>query len=305
MPVSIQFRQALGKLVLPALILVACGVILLGKADRALVERLRMQTADLLAPAYSLVAWPQAKLRWLSGNLQDIRNLEAENIRLRAENESLRHWYDVAAALADENGTLKANLHWIPDNAPTFVSGRVVRDTSGLYARAVLLAINADTSVRKGGIALDGAVLVGRVTEVGKRSARVLLITDSSSRLPVTLESSHAAAIMAGDNSPLPRIIFYPQDNVPIEGERVVTNGEIESLPAGLPVGHVHYVRPGQPVVVPAAALDHVDILRIFDYADSVAPPDAPGRVPLPPPVGGTLSLPAQFQPHADQGLHG
>ncbi|ATU73616.1 rod shape-determining protein MreC [Komagataeibacter rhaeticus] len=305
MPVSIQFRQALGKLVLPALILVACGVILLGKADRALVERLRMQTADLLAPAYSLVAWPQAKLRWLSGNLQDIRNLEAENIRLRAENESLRHWYDVAAALADENGTLKANLHWIPDNAPTFVSGRVVRDTSGLYARAVLLAINADTSVRKGGIALDGAGLVGRVTEVGKRSARVLLITDSSSRLPVTLESSHAAAIMAGDNSPLPRIIFYPQDNVPIEGERVVTNGEIESLPAGLPVGHVHYVRPGQPVVVPAAALDHVDILRIFDYADSVAPPDAPGRVPLPPPVGGTLSLPAQFQPHADQGLHG
>ena len=276
MPVSIQFRQALGKLVLPALILVACGVILLGKADRALVEKLRMRTADLLSPAYALVEWPQEKLRWLSGNLQDIRNLEAENIRLRAENASLRHWYDVAAALADENATLKANLHWIPDNAPDFVTGRVVRDTSGLYARAVLLAINPETAVSKGGIALDGAGLVGRVTEVGKRSARVLLITDSSSRLPVTLEASHAAAIMAGDNSPLPRIIFYPQDNVPIEGERVVTNGEIESLPAGLPVGHVHYLRPGQPVVVPAAALDHVDTLRIFNYEDSIAPPDAP-----------------------------
>ncbi|GBQ43671.1 rod shape-determining protein MreC [Komagataeibacter europaeus] len=304
MPVSIQFRQALGKLVLPALILVACGVILLGKADRPLIGKLRMQTADLLAPAYGLVAWPQAKLRWLSGNLQDIRNLEAENIRLRAENVSLRHWYDVAAALADENAALKSNLHWIPDNAPAFVTGRVVRDTSGLYARAVLLAINPDTAVRKGGIALDGSGLVGRVTEVGKRSVRVLLITDSSSRLPVTLESSHAAAIMAGDNTALPRIIFYPQDNVPIEGERVVTNGEIESLPAGLPVGHVHYLRPGQPVVVPAAALDHIDILRIFDYEDSVSPPDAPGRVPLPN-VGRTMSLPSQFQSHPDQGLHG
>ncbi|AQU88097.1 rod shape-determining protein MreC [Komagataeibacter nataicola] len=300
MPVSIQFRQALGKLVLPALILVACGVILLGKADRGLIEKLRMNTADLLAPAYGLVAWPQEKLRWVSGNLQDIRNLEAENIRLRAENTSLRHWYDVAAALADENATLKANLHWIPDNAPTFVSGRVVRDTSGLYARAVLLSLNPDTAVRKGGIALDGAGLVGRVTEVGRRSARVLLITDSSSRLPVTLESSHAAAIMAGDNSALPRIIFYPQDNVPIEGERVVTNGEIESLPAGLPVGHVHYLRPGQPVVVPAADLDHVDMLRVFDYEDSVVPPDAPGRVPLPS-GGGTMPLPT----HSDQGLHG
>ncbi|MFT9375812.1 rod shape-determining protein MreC [Komagataeibacter saccharivorans] len=304
MPVSIQFRQALGKLVLPALILVAFGVILLGKADRTLVEKLRMQTADLLAPAYRMVEWPQEKLRWLSGNLQDIRNLEAENIRLRAENTSLRHWYDVAAALADENATLKANLHWIPDNAPTFVSGRVVRDTSGLYARAVLLAINPDTSVHKGGIALDGAGLVGRVTEVGRRSARVLLITDSSSRLPVTLEASHAAAIMAGDNSPMPRIIFYPQDNLPVEGERVVTNGEIESLPASLPVGHVHYLRPGMPVVVPAAALDHIDIVRIFDYEDSVAPPDAPGRVPLPP-VGRTMVLPSQFQINQDKGLHG
>ncbi|MDT8870927.1 hypothetical protein RAA17_06650 [Komagataeibacter rhaeticus] len=61
---------------------------------------------------------------------------------------------------------------------------------------------------------------------------------------------------------------------------------------------------PASPWWCPPRHLDHVDILRIFDYADSVAPPDAPGRVPLPPPWG-TLSLPAQFQPHADQGLHG
>ncbi|POF63529.1 hypothetical protein KMAL_09060 [Novacetimonas maltaceti] len=296
MPVSIQSRQAMGKLVLPFLILVACGIILLGKADRPLIEHVRMQVADMLAPAYGLVAWPQARLRELSGNLQDIRNLEAENIRLRTENANLQHWYDVAAALADENATLKANLHWIPDDAPSYVTGRVVRDTSGLYARAVLLSINPDTNVRKDGIALDGAGLAGRVTEVGKRSARVLLITDSSSRLPVTLESSHAAAIMAGDNSATPKIIYYPQDNMPVEGERVVTNGEIESLPAGLPVGHVHYLRPGTPVVIPAAGLEHLDILRIFNYADAVVPPDAPGRIPLPS-VGRTMTLPPQFQP--------
>ena len=45
----------------------------------------------------------------------------------------------------------------------------------------------------KGQIALDERGLVGRVTEVGARSARVLLITDINSRIPVTLENSRGA----------------------------------------------------------------------------------------------------------------
>ncbi|WP_323991392.1 rod shape-determining protein MreC [Nguyenibacter sp. L1] len=293
-PLSIPLRQALDKLVLPFLIVAALGVMLLGQADRPLAERMRMEVADLLAPAYGMIAWPQARIRFLVGRVRDMGRVEAENQRLRAENANLRHWYDVAAALADENATLKANLHWMPDPESSFVTGRVVRDASGLYARSVLVAASVDAGIRKGEIALDASGLVGRVTETGIRSARVLLVTDVSSRIPVTLEVSHGAAIMAGDNSATPRLIYYPQDNPPIEGERVVTNGEIDSLPPGLPVGRVHYPRPGQPVVVPAAMLGHLDIVRIFDYGrGAVVAPDAPGRVPAQRPADG-LGLPFQ-----------
>ena len=45
-------------------------------------------------------------------------------------------------------------------------------------------------------VALDERGLVGRVTETGARTARVLLLTDLNSRIPVILETSRARAIL-------------------------------------------------------------------------------------------------------------
>ena len=51
-------------------------------------------------------------------------------------------------------------------------------------------------------------------------------------------------------------------------------------MPAGLPIGSVHYSAPNHPVVVPDADLARLDIVRIFDYGgQSLVAPDAPGRV--------------------------
>src|SRR5437588_391058 len=76
----------------------------------------------------------------------------------------------------------------------------------------------------KGQIALDERGLVGRITEVGSRTARVLLITDMNSRVPVILEGSRSRAILAGTNGPLPRLLYWSEGTVPKQGERVVTS---------------------------------------------------------------------------------
>lgn len=49
-PVSIQVRQALSKLVLPVLLLMSVGIIIAGQADRPLADKARMRVADVLAP---------------------------------------------------------------------------------------------------------------------------------------------------------------------------------------------------------------------------------------------------------------
>lgn len=281
MPVSIQIRQALERLVLPFNLLIAIAIILIGQAEPRLVQAARMFLADIMTPVRSIVAEPAMQFSFAVKDLRGATQLAAENARLRAENETLRGWYDVALSLAQENETLKTNLHWIPESEPSFVTGRVIADAGGLYGHAVLIGAGTDSGIHDGNIALAADGFIGRVTETGHHSARVLLINDTESKIPVTLEASHGSAIMTGDRTPTPRLMYYAQDNHPIEGERVVTGGQIDLLPAGLPVGTVHYIQPGKPVVVPFSSSDHISILRIFNFTTThTEPPEAPGRIP-------------------------
>ncbi len=274
---SIPVRQALAKLTLPVLIAIAFGLMLLGKADALLAERARMALADALAPIYGALAEPLGSLRGAIDAGQSVFTLVTENARLREENDRLRRWESVALALDAENAALKTNLHWIPDPAPSYVTARVVADAGGVYARAVLLSVGPNHSIAKGQIALDDRGLVGRVTELGSRSARVLLITDMNSRIPVILESSRARAMLVGTNANRPRLMYWPEGQAPAEGDRVVTSAEANAFPAGLPVGVVHYTTSKVPEVEPLARLDRLEVVRIFDYGlRGVVPPEGP-----------------------------
>ena len=67
--------------------------------------------------------------------------------------------------------------------------------------------------------------------DVGRRSARVLLITDFNSRIPVVVESSGDQAILEGDNSPVPSLRFLPLKPGFAIGDRVLTSGRGGLLP--------------------------------------------------------------------------
>jgi rod shape-determining protein MreC len=280
---SIPAREALARLVLPILVLLSLALLLLGRAEPGVEARARTALSDALAPIFSLAAAPLSAARDTAEAAAAFVSLRAENAELRAENRRLRHWYDVAMALDAENTGLKAALHWIPDPSLSYVTAHVVADSGGVYARSVLLAIGPDNPVRHGEIALDADGVVGRVTEVGARSARVLLITDMNSRIPVMLERSRAHAILTGTNGPYPRLLYLPDGLKPEEGERVVTTAEAGAFPAGLPVGTVHYGTAPVPELDPAAHLGRLEIVRIFDYGlGGILPPEAPGHTPAP-----------------------
>ncbi len=275
---SIPVRQALAKITLPVLMAAAFGLMLLGKADTVMAERARMALSDAVAPIYGVLAEPIARLREVADGARHLLSLASENARLREENEQLRKWQAIALALDAENGAFKANLRWIPDPTASFVTARVVADAGGVYARAVLLSAGPNHGITKGQIALDDRGLVGRVTEVGARTVRVLLLTDLNSRIPVILESSRGRAILTGTNGPRPRLNYWTEGVRPVEGERVVTSAEANAFPAGLPVGTVHYSAQNVPEVEPAAQLGRLEILRLFNYGlrDALGP-EAPG----------------------------
>jgi len=276
---SIPLRQALSRLSLPLLIALAFGTMLLGKADTLLAERARMALADLLTPIWGALQQPVWAMRNAVEEAEFLLNLRTETRRLREENERLRRWHAAALALEAENAMLRRQLAFVPDAMPVFQTARVVADGGGTYARAVLLAAGPNHGLRKGQIALDDRGLAGRVSEVGTRSARVLLATDINSRIPVALEGSRGRAIMVGTNGARPRLQHWPAGAVPQEGDRVVTSAEAAAFPAGLPVGIVHWTEAGAPEVELFARLDRLDLVRLFDYGlGGILPPEAVAR---------------------------
>lgn len=276
---SIPLRQALARLSLPVLIAAAFGTMLLGKADALLAERARTLLADALAPFYAAFSEPAQAVRDAIADAQDLLEIREENYRLREENERLRRWQAAALALESENALLRRQLAFVPERAPAYNTARVIADGGGVYARAVLLAVPPDVQVRRGQIALDERGFVGRVTEVGSRSARVLLATDMNSRIPVTLEGSRARAMMVGTNGAKPRLQHWSEGSRPAEGERVVTSAEGIAFPAGLPIGVVRWTESGVPEVEMFARTDRLDVVRLFDFGlGGILPPEAIAR---------------------------
>ena len=278
-PLSIPLRQALSRLTLPVLIAAAFGTMLLGKADTLIAERARILLADLLSPFYAALAEPARAVRDLMAEVPELVALREENARLRDENERLRRWQAAALALEAENALLRRQLAFVPDAAPSYVTVRVVADAGGVYARSVLVAVPPWMELRRGQIALDERGFAGRITEVGSRSARILLATDMNSRIPVTLEGSRARAMMVGTNGPRPRLQHWTEGTRPAEGERVVTSAEGIAFPPGLPIGVVRYSPAGTAEVELFARLDRLDLVRIFDFnPGGILPPEAVAR---------------------------
>lgn len=259
------------------LVLVAFGLMLLGKADTLLVERMRAGVVDFVAPIMNVLSRPAAAVSAAIDNVNEFARLHSENARLKAQNERLLRWQAAARRLTAENAELRKLLRFAPGPKVHFSAARVVADAGGVFVRSIIIAGGRRDGIAKGQAVMTGDGLAGRVLAVGERSARVLLITDLNSRIPVVLEGTRERAILAGDNSPLPAIVFLRHTATASVGERVVTSGHGGVFPPGLPVGIVARVGEEGIRVQPYVDFDRLEYVRILDYpAVSFGRPAAP-----------------------------
>lgn len=275
------FRGLAQRFAFLSLFILAFALMMLGKAENVVVERARAGIADIAAPILDALSRPVATVSDFITQTGEMMHLREENMRLREENGRLRAWHGVATHLAAENEALRNLLNYVPPARGGFISARVVGDGGGPFVRSTLINSGARDGVAKGLAALNEEGLVGRVTDVGQRSARILLLTDFNSKIPVMLETTRDRAILAGDNSAQPQLSFLPPNSRPKVGERVVTSGHGGLLPAGLPVGVVLGMRDGQMRVQPFVNWDRLEYVRIVDFGPIPAPEASAADAPV------------------------
>lgn len=244
----------------------AFGLMLLGKADTVMVERTRAAVTDAVVPLLDLASRPVDSFNGMVDSLRELADLRAENALLRRENDRLRNWQAVAQRLEAENTALRRLTQSVPDPGLRFITARVIGDPGGAFARSVLVNAGQRDGVAKGQAAITSEGLAGRVAEVGHRSARILLLSDINSRIPVLVGKGRDRAILAGDNSVQPRLLYLAPDVDAQVGDQVVTSGHGGAFPPGLPVGVVSQVGEGGLRIEPFVDWAHMEYLRLADY---------------------------------------
>jgi len=265
------------------LVLLCAVLIVVGRAEPRVLERLRTLVLDVAGPVADAVSQPVVATQRVADGIAELLSLHSENAILREENARLAQWQVVARSLDAENRELRRLLQ-VPGDPPLgFVTGRVVANSGGSFVHSVLVLAGSGDGAAKGHVAVAADGLAGRVTEIGERAARVLLLTDMNSNVPVVLERSRERAIAAGDNSGRLRLLFLAPAAQPQIGDRIVTSGHGGVFPPGIPVGAVVGFRDGVALVQPFVEAARLEYVRLVDYGlggilPQPAPPPARSR---------------------------
>jgi rod shape-determining protein MreC len=291
------------------LTLMAVVLLIAGRSQGSVVDTVRSVAQDIVSPVFSFIAGPSSLIsRWTEG-IGATLEIYAENQSLREENAKLLAYKNQAIELQQKVSRYEALLNTAPQPGIEFVTGRVIADAGGSLAQTLIVNAGQGMGVKVGQAVTNEQGLVGHIVNAGNQSARVLLLKDLGSRIPVRLERANVKAILAGDNSASPSLEFLPRNTVLVAGDRVITASDGGVFPPGIPVGTLTE-EAGSPRVTLFADERRADYVRILKYTVQIDVDEIPGVVnpelrpqveppSLPPFIASPAGLPAVTVPPA------
>ncbi|MBA3910827.1 MAG: rod shape-determining protein MreC [Rhodobacter sp.] len=303
-----EFQRPLRRLLVAIAVLFLLGIFLIWRIDSPRVERFRAGLIDAVVPNLDWAMRPVTLVAGMIDDFQSYTRIYEQNQELKRELQQMKAWKEAALQLEQKNARLLDLSKVRLDPKLTYVTGVVMADSGSPFRQSVLLNVGERDGIRDGWATMDGIGLVGRISGVGTRTARVILVTDSNSRIPVTIQPSGQKALLSGDNSPLPPLEFIEDTDEVRPGDRVVTSGDGGVFPAGLLVGQVALGTDKRLRVVLAADFQRLEFLRVLrshmldpitDPGSLVAPPVLP---PLPDTSAEALESAAGAPPAATDG---
>lgn len=229
-----------------AFLLISLFLIGFGQFQNPYLNQFKMALIETVTPIVRVVSAP---IRWgksLFWSSSEFINTYKENKRLKAENEDLKNWRNIALQLNFEGVKLKKLLNYTPPPTSTFVTAKTLTDNGSRFSRSLIVSAGRAEGVSKGDIAMTASGIVGRVVQVGQHVSRLMLLTDYSSRVPVLVGNNGINGILTGDGSDTPKIISLPENQSVQKGDIVFSSGQVGVYPSGLGIGVVEDVSGGE-----------------------------------------------------------
>ncbi|CAM5441564.1 rod shape-determining protein MreC [Rhodanobacter lindaniclasticus] len=247
--------------------------------------QLRSAASAVVEPVYRLAGLPAAGVRTLSVAFADRQQLTSQNQRLREDLLLANAKLNRMAAVAEQNERLRRLLDTQHSLKLNVQLARVIGVDLGAYRYQLTLNMGSRDGVEPGQPVIDAHGVMGQVKAVLPHTAVVMLITDPSHAIPVTIARTGLRTVAYGsrdgDQLNLPNLPLAADVRV---GDKLLTSGIGGRFPPGFPVGRIDSVcSPAATgmfqvaLATPAADIDRsTDVLLLHDQAEPKGPPELP-----------------------------
>ena len=196
----------------------------------------------------SLVSVAQAPVEFIRDTVRDAKSLSTlkrEVIVLQKQLRDMKQKSVFYNQIKFENEVLRRYLNVPQREGVKFYTAPLVAVPKGGISHSLLILLGSKDGVAKGQGVVSDQGAVGRLNIVGGDSARVRLLTDSNSRIPVYLPRIEEKGILAGNGTNSPTLVYVHEVDSIKEGDEIITSGLGGVFPHGIPVGRVNKVSNG------------------------------------------------------------
>ncbi|MDX2243489.1 MAG: rod shape-determining protein MreC [Leptolyngbyaceae cyanobacterium bins.302] len=166
-------------------------------------------------------------------------NVERQAVLENAQTQELQQRL---TELESQNQQLRALVGYASEIKKPGITAPLVGRSADHWWQHILLGRGRQHGIQEGFVVMAPGGVVGRVVDVTPNTSRVLLLSDPSSRVGVTVSRSRFMGYIRGQSSNRALMEFF--DKVPDvrQGDVITTSALSQLFPAGLPIGRVKSV---------------------------------------------------------------
>ena len=255
------------KLILIILLIAFFLILILSRFDNSVLSKnLRSSTSEVSFQLSSIVASPIKLIINGYDKINEISSLYQENEMLRKSQlaEAVSFQEIVEMKLKIEKYESLLNVY--EDNNLNFKTARIVSKISHNYLNSIILKSGKIDGTNSGMPILGLKGLVGFVEQVRNETSIAILLSNISSRIPVSISDDSYQAIMIGQDLENPKIVFARDTDLIKVGDKVSTSGRGGIFPPYILIGQVSSIEGSKIEVDLLEKIENLTHVRILDY---------------------------------------
>ena len=221
-----------------SLIFFSIILLILGNLNFVVINYVKAGIKEIVYRSSFIVSGPENFIKDNYLATQNHFNLYIENKKNKTELEKLRAKDLLNEFIILENQRLKSIVDDYMIESDTMFA-KVLSDKGSPFLKSIIINKGSKHGVNLGMIAMDEDYLVGKVVEVNYLSARLLLLSDLNSKIPVTVEPNGILSILSGTGKDYGTIQYSKRFEDIKDKSVIYTSGTSGLFKAGIPVGRI------------------------------------------------------------------